>query len=178
MYNQLTRLNVSDMSNHKTQMRIISKVHESLSDFIKGTGVQISEVVIADIRVIKTGENQTIGIFQQLLSSDAGKQLMGTLGEHAMDILGQLPQQAVELNSERPSLSSASTVPIGELRGETNEQLDVLIGQVSRLRILTYQITLIYNSRSAAVATQILLPALANSTGSVANLTAAFTPLI
>jgi hypothetical protein len=122
------------MTSSKTQSRIVSKVQEELNLFIKGTGVEVTEVVIGSVRVIQQGENQTIGLFQQLLSSDAGKQLMGALSEQAVELLSQTPQQAVEVKpgqgSERPSMSSASTVPVGDLQLETNEQLDVLIGQV------------------------------------------------
>lgn len=131
------------MTSSKTQSRIVSKVQEELNLFIKGTGVEVTEVVIGSVRVIQQGENQTIGLFQQLLSSDAGKQLMGALSEQAVELLSQTPQQAVEVKpgqgSERPSMSSASTVPVGDLQLETNEQLDVLIGQV-RFNFLGYKL--------------------------------------
>ena len=39
--------------------------------------------------MVKQGENQTINLFQQLLSSDVGKQLLGALGSQAAEILAQ-----------------------------------------------------------------------------------------
>jgi hypothetical protein len=82
---------IADISHPKTQHRMMANVCEKLNDFIRGSGVEVTSVTISSVKVVKQGENQTIGLFQQLLASDMGKQLVGALGAHAAELLGQTP---------------------------------------------------------------------------------------
>jgi hypothetical protein len=67
LFNQFVRLMISDITSPRMQSKIVLKVKEDLNEFIKGSGVEVTEVTIGTVNVLKQGENQTINIFQQVL---------------------------------------------------------------------------------------------------------------
>lgn len=135
----MSRLMIADINNPRTQTRVLLNVRDTLNNFIKNTGVEVTDVSLEAIRVIKHGENQTINIFQQLLSSDVGKQLLGALGSQAVELLAEheaeIQTTSTRSSFDQPSLSSASTIPISSLHPAevpSNATLDSLVDQIRR----------------------------------------------
>ncbi|KAI6222437.1 Phosphomannomutase [Aphelenchoides fujianensis] len=134
-YNRLVHYLVSDVTNPRTQMRMCERVRDAVNDFTKGTGVECTEVVIADVKITKPGENQTIGLFQQLMSSDVGKQLMGAIGTQAAEFLSQSADAKPPDHSQWPVFnptadSAAPAVPPPPTAHLTNTPLDEVVAKI------------------------------------------------
>lgn len=143
---------ISDINSPRMQSKILLKVRETLNEFIRGSGIDVTEVTIGTVNVIQNGENQTINLFQQVLASDVGKQLLGALGSQAAELLAQsstvaTPESGSHISftsmmtdhTARTSLSSASTIPMSSVSHRkqeydvpSNSTLDTLIEQVRR----------------------------------------------
>ncbi|KAI6181096.1 ATP synthase subunit gamma, mitochondrial [Aphelenchoides besseyi] len=132
LYNRLVRYHIADLTHARTQDRIIERVKDALNEFVKGSGVEITELTFTDVQVLKSGENQTIGIFQQLLASDMGKQLIGAFGSQAAEMLSQA---ATESNHSQwpvfnPMAETPSTTTVEPRYQLSNTELDSFIEKI------------------------------------------------
>ena len=155
LHNQLVHYTIADIGNERTRERILGKICDALNAFFRPRGVEVGDVKIVSMQVIKQAENQTMNVFSQLLSSDVGKQLMGALGgTQALELLKAAQSQnppktadgggidwarfaaAATASASPASATSAATTPTAATSSSpsapSNVEIDNLISLLGR----------------------------------------------
>jgi hypothetical protein len=81
-YKYLARRTLHDITNPPTLSKILSQVQTDLNEFTKDMGVEITEVSVVKINVLQQAENQAVNVFNTLMKSDVGSQVIQTLQSH------------------------------------------------------------------------------------------------
>jgi hypothetical protein len=58
-----------------------------LNKFSQPLGIEITEVTVTQVRVLKQNDNEAISLFNSLVKSELGTKIMGTLETHLKDAL-------------------------------------------------------------------------------------------
>uniref|UniRef100_A0AC34GX47 Band 7 domain-containing protein n=1 Tax=Panagrolaimus sp. ES5 TaxID=591445 RepID=A0AC34GX47_9BILA len=83
-YKYLARRSLHDITNPPVLSKILSTVQDDLNEFVREMGVEIVEVSVTKINVLKQAENQAVNVFNTLMKSDVGTQVIQSLQSHIM----------------------------------------------------------------------------------------------
>lgn len=95
---------ICDLKNQTVLGQTLNTCQEDFNKFCKKLGLEITQISITHMNVIKEGENQAISLFNTLVKSDFGSQLMGQITPHLKNYVAETlaeNNQKAEPNSSR-----------------------------------------------------------------------------
>jgi hypothetical protein len=81
-YKYLAKRTLHDITNPPILSKILSKVQDDLNEFVREMGVEIVEVSVVKINILQPAENQAVNVFNTLMKSDVGTQVIQSLQSH------------------------------------------------------------------------------------------------
>ncbi|VDN52834.1 unnamed protein product [Dracunculus medinensis] len=142
LYRITSKRQVNDIISGNGRKALSENLKDELGEITSSWGVEVIKIELSDIKVIKEGENMALNLFNKILKSEFGSQILGTLSKTAHEFIAEQQQQQQQYESkqeENPSedlIQFSSTVPNNVEFKNTNKteiNIDELINYLSMI---------------------------------------------
>ncbi|KAI1733019.1 SPFH domain / band 7 family domain-containing protein [Ditylenchus destructor] len=126
IYNNLVKRMIYDLTNPTSLGNLLVQCQEQINNFCKDLGIESTKITVTQVKVMKQGENQAVGLFNTLLKSDMGSQLMNHFAP-------QLSAYLADSNKDGTNQSNPVKVPSKDQGFSTlDPDLETLIVKINR----------------------------------------------
>uniref|UniRef100_A0A1I7TXI2 PHB domain-containing protein n=2 Tax=Caenorhabditis tropicalis TaxID=1561998 RepID=A0A1I7TXI2_9PELO len=147
LYRYISKKRICDVTNSQDRRIMAANFKDELGAFTCQFGVEITDVEMSDVKIVKEGENMGMSALSSVAKSDAGQQLWQVIGPAFQEFAKECAEEAKEKEAEPlvdlsdgPSTStsnqatSSSSVDIDHLITVANMAMDEhLVGLIGRV---------------------------------------------